>query len=220
MIDPSHPDDPWLSVEMVEQGRRRMYHEWPLDEALLVYDGQKVWSKNWLRDNPPGMMAFVAYFFLNIPWITQDDGVVLGKPTRGSFPESAQSAPDADKSYHIIRMTYDPETTGASPYEYYDLYIEPDSYLLKGVNYTVTYRPLMDLFNIPDSVNFLGPLFKVYAGHTDVDGLLLPTRYDTYRQGEVYGIHTVENYSVRRPFDENRLRMPAGAVIDSTFGGS
>ena len=35
MIDPSHPDDPWLSVEMVEQGRRRMYHEWPLDEALL-----------------------------------------------------------------------------------------------------------------------------------------------------------------------------------------
>ena len=219
MVDPNNPDDPWLSKEVVEQGRRRLYQEWPLDEGLLAYDGEIVWTKDWGRGNPPGMMAFVSYFFVNLPFITQDDGVMLANPERKTFPEAAKGTPDADKSYHVVRMHYDPETTGASPHEYFELYIDPDSYLLKGVNYTVTYRPLMDLFGVPKSVKSMGPLFKVYASYADVDGLKLTSRYDTYRQGQVYGIHTVENYSLRRPFDESRLRMPDGAVVDSTFGG-
>ncbi len=215
MIDPSTPDDPWLSLEVIEQGRRRIYQDWPLDGGKLAFDGENVWTENWGRGNPPGMMAFVSYFFLNLPWITQDDGVVLDEVRQGDYPED--TAPATGKAFDIVRMSYDPKTTGASPYEYYDLYIDPDTYLLQAVQYTLTYRPLMDLFGVPKDVKFLGPLFKVYQSYTDVDGLKLSNRYDTYRKGQIYGIHTVKNYSLKRAFDASRLEMPADAVIDSTF---
>ena len=214
MVDPAKPDDSWLSHEVIEQGRRRLYQDWPLDQGKLAYDGEKVWTVNWGRGNPPGMMAFVSYFFLNLPWITQDDGVMLEEPRQGTVPDTA---PASDKQYLIVRMRYNPETTGASPYEYFDLYIDQDTYLLKGVNYTMTYRPLMDLFGVPKDVNFLGPLFKVYKSYTEVDGLHLPTEYDTYGRGRLYGIHTVKEYSLKATFDESRLKMPRNGIIDSTF---
>lgn len=216
MLDPNNPDDPWLSHETIEQGRRRLYQDWPLDKGKLAYDGEKVWTENWGRGNPPGMMAFVSHFFLNLPWITQDSGVTLGDVRRETIPEGG---PQTGKTYHVVRLQYDPAATGASEYEYYDLYIDPDTYLMKGVNYTVTYRPLMDIFRVPESVKFMGPLFKYYESHTEVEGLLFPMRYDTYRQGQPYGIHTVENYAVNKPFDESRLKMTAAGVIDSTFTG-
>lgn len=216
MLDPRKPEDKWLSHEVIEQGRRRLYQEWPFDGGTLAYDGKNVWTENWGRGNPPGMMAFVSHFFLNLPWITQDDGVTLGEVRREAFPKGG---PDTGKTYHVVQLKYDPTTTGASEHEFYDLYIDPDTYLLKGVNYTVTYRPLMDIFRVPKEVKFMGPLFKYYESHTEVAGLTFPMRYDTYRQGQPYGIHTVENYAVDTPFDEARLVMPAGGVVDTTFPG-
>lgn len=215
MVDPKHPDDPWRSFQMVEQGSRRLYQDWPLDGGTLAFDGNEVWTENWGRENPPGMMAFVSYYFLNLPFITQDDGVIIEAPRAGLFPEGT-ATPDG-KTYDIVRMRYDVDATGASPFEYYDLYIDKQTRLLTAIHYTITYRPLMDLFGVPKEVNFMGPLFKLYEAHTEVGGLIFPTRYVTYREGQPYGVHTAGNYSVTRKFDASRLRKTPGAVVDQSF---
>jgi hypothetical protein len=208
MINPAQQDDPWTSLEITQQGSRRCFQEWPLDEATLAFDGKKTWSKDWKRKNPPGMMARVSYYFLNLAWITQDDGVVLGEVERKHFPHDPNS-----KEYLTVRMHYDPETTGASEFEYFDLYIDPDTSLLAGVNYTMTYKPLMEVFGMGDR-DFMGPLMKTYDEYTEVDGLVLTTRYLTHMGSQVYGIHNVTDYSLSKAFDAASVKMPAGATID------
>ncbi|MEP1093897.1 MAG: hypothetical protein ABJG78_02240 [Cyclobacteriaceae bacterium] len=205
MIDPSEPEDHWLSEEVHEQGRRRSYHNWTSDQALLVNDGNEVWTVDWKRLNPPTMMSGVSYFFINIAWVTQDDiaNLELKESTSVDLIEEG-------KEFHTIRLTF----AGSSPYEYFDMYIDPKTYLLRGVLYTVTDKDLFKVFGLPETTEFMGPVLKVYKEYTDVDGLSLTTRYDTYTpNGKTYGIHTVTNYDLRKEFDESKLAKPGNAVV-------
>ena len=70
------------------------------------------------------------------------------------------------------------------------------------------------MFGMPPDTKFLGPLLKVYEAHTEVGGLRLPTRYDTWRGGHTYGMHWARNYRVDQPFDEARTRLPEDGVVD------
>ncbi len=205
MIDPNKPDDHWLSREVHEQGRRRCYHEWTADKAFLVNDGQNIWTVDWKRLNPPSMMAGVSYFFINMVWMTQDDiaNLELKEDTKVDAIEEG-------KSFRTVRLTF----TGSSEYEYFDMYIDPESYVLRGVKYTVTDKDLFKVFGVPESTKFMGPLLKVYKEYAEIEGLKFTSRYDTYRpNGQNYGIHKVTNYSLREPFDESKLKKPSNAVV-------
>lgn len=205
MIDPSHPDDHWLSNEIHEQGRRRCYQEWTNDKALLVNDGNDIWTVDWKRDNPPTMMAGVSYFFINMVWITQDQVANL-ELREDTFVELIEKG----KSFHTVRLTF----TGSSPYEYFDMYIDPDTYLLRGVKYTVTHKDLFKAFGMPEDTKFMGPLLKVYKEYVDINGLHLTARYDTYKpNGQNYGIHKVWNYDLSLPFDQAKLKKPKSAIV-------
>ncbi len=212
MIDPNTPNEPWVSKEVHDPISRRTYHDWPLEKARLAFDGAQVWTLNWGKDNPPGMMARVSFYFLCLPWITQDESAQLAEPGRGKLPHSASA-----KEFITIRMTY----REGNPFEYFVLYIDPDDYLLKGVNYTVTYRPLFDAFGMPPEVKVMGPFVKTYSDFVNVDELKIASRYDTFTSpdGKAYvtmGQHYAENFSLNRPFDESRLKMPAGAKLDDS----
>ena len=209
MIAPQQPDDPWTSIDVTEQGSRRTYQDWPLDEATIVFDGKETWSTDWKRLNPPKFMVNMAYYFLNLPWITQDDGVVLGDFGEGKLPHD-------DKAYITIRMTFE-AGVGDAPDDYYVIYIDPDTHLMRGCEYIVTYGAMLDLFNMPPDVKFLGPLVKVFDDYEKVDGLMVPMTYKTYTpNGQMYGDHSVENVSFKQPFDEARMKKPNNAVIDTS----
>ncbi|WP_340074129.1 hypothetical protein [Leptobacterium sp. I13] len=205
MVNPSQPDDHWFSKEIHEQGRRRSYSEWTYDAAIVAFDGKDIWTVDWKRLNPPDMMAGVAYFFLNMVWMTQDAAANL------ELREKTQvDLIEKDKKFHTVRLTFN----GASPYEYFDMYIDPTSYILKGVKYTVTHKGLMEVFKLPEDTKFMGPLLKVYKEYTDVDGLKLTTRYDTYTpDGISFGIHTVKDYNIKKPFDASKLKKPANGLV-------
>lgn len=205
MVDPRKPDDHWLSKEIHEQGRRRCYQEWTKDEAVLVNDQNQIWTVGWKRLNPPSMMSGVSYFFINMVWMTQDEAANL------ELREDAQvDAIEKGKVFKTVRLTFE----GASEHEYFDMYIDPDTYVLRGVNYTVTHKGLFKAFGLPEDTKFMGPLLKVYKEYTEVNGLQLTTRYDTYTpNGQAYGIHTVTDYDLTSAFDESLLKRPANAVV-------
>jgi hypothetical protein len=201
----------WYAQEQIEQGRRRVVQEWTLDEARLVYDGQETWTTNWQMGNPPRFMVHFFYYFLNLPWLTQDANVRLGEPGEGRLP-------GFDKTYLTVRMTFVEEpTVGKTALDAFNLYIDPDTYRLQGYEYTLGYGPMLDAYDLPPG-QLLGPILRIHDTFTRVEGLLMPARFHTTSLdgSTTYGYHIITNYRFDQPFDPSRLQKPADAVIDTS----
>lgn len=208
---PAGSDPWWLSHEVFDQDTRRAYHDWPLDDAHLTYDGSDVWTTNWKKPNHPTFMATFFYYFLNLPWLTQDDNVVLGEPSEASLPGD-------ETTYITVPMTFTTSTSpGRTTRDAYTLYIHPEMHILKAYTYTVGFGAMLDLMGIPANQNTMGPVLRIHDNFTRVDGLLFPNRFHTGPMdgSTIWGHHIVANYALDAPFDENRMRKPANATIDT-----
>lgn len=190
----------------VEQTSRRAYLEVPGTEARIAWDGEKAWSENWTMSAPPRFLVGLNYYFLNLPWLTMDPGVQLADEGRVSLG-------DDPTAYHAVRMTF-ASGVGDTPDDYYLLYIDPQTWRLHGCEYIVTYRAVL-----PEGVDATPPHDLLFEEFETVDGLVVPTRFTIYeKDGSVYAACSIRDWSFREPFDESRLVMPEGAVIDESLG--
>lgn len=200
-------EDTWdgqpMSRTVVEQGSRRAYIEVPASGARLGWDGERAWSENWTGPAPPRFLALLNYYFANLPWLTEDPGVVLGAPGRATIAGDPTS-------YVTIRMAFEPGT-GDTPDDYYLLYVHPESYRLHACEYIVTYESLL-----PPGTKATPPHLLIYDAWTTVDGLTVPAHFTIYDGGAVYAACRFENWSLRAPFDAARMQMPAGATLDTS----
>ena len=188
---------------VVEQGRRRVYMDMPGTETSLAWDGEKAWSMNWPTETPVRFLALLNYYFINIPWLTQDPGVKLAEPETGTLPGDSTV-------YATVMMTFMPGT-GDTPDDYYRLYINPETKMLRAVDYVVTYQALMDEGQTSSPEHCL-----IWDQTTTVEGLTLPSHFTIYEAGKVYADCTLSDYSLSKPFDESRMAMPEGAVVDTS----
>lgn len=188
----------------VEQSRRRAYIDFPGTEMRLAWDGDQAWSENWQAPYPPRFLALLNYYFLNLPWMARDPGVVLAEPGTAMLW-------DDPKEYLTVRMTFD-AGVGDTPDDYYVLYVDSESHRLKATEYAVTYQALL-----PEGVEAGNPHILVYDEWIEVDGLLVPARYTIYELDQkVFGTCKIEDWSFTEPFDEARMTMPEGAVVDES----
>jgi hypothetical protein len=186
----------------VEQSRRRVYIEYPSMNMRLGWDGQQAWGENWSVPYPPRFLAQLNYYFLNLPWLTMDDGVVLGAP-------GSEKLWDDPVEYITIRMEFE-SGVGDTPDDYYVLYIHPENYLLKGCRYIVTYQALL-----PEGVESTPEHVLVFDRFQTVEGLVVPIHYSIYElDGTPYATCAIEDWSFSKPFDESKATAPEGAVID------
>ena len=153
---------------------------------------------------PPRFLALLNYHFLNLPWLLKDPGVNLAGPeSRRLF--------DDPTDWVVIRVTYD-AGVGDTPDDWYDLYIHPASYRLKACGYVVTYDALL-----PEGVDATPPHVLVYDEWDREAGLMVPSRFTIYEEdGSVYARCDISGWSFTEPFDESRVIMPPGAVVDET----
>ena len=56
-----NPEAPWLLRETIEQGSRRLYQHWPLDDTRLASDGEAVWTVGWRQPFPPRFVAQIGF---------------------------------------------------------------------------------------------------------------------------------------------------------------
>ncbi len=182
----------------VEQGARRAYHDYPATGSRMSWDGTQAWSENWQYPVPPRFYALVNFYFLNLPWVAADPGVILSEPGTGRLW-------DDPTEYITVKMTFEPGV-GDTPDDDYVLYIDPASYLLKAAEYTVTGRPESN-----------PPGILVYEEFITVDGLTVPAKASVYgKQDRTFQrTRMARNWSFREPFDESRMVMPPGAVVDT-----
>ena len=201
---PAGSASPTVSREVIEQGARHAYIDYPGTEMRLAWDGDRAWSKNWQGPYPPRFMALLNYYFLNLPWLTQDAGVILGDPDPARLW-------DDPIDYVTIRMTFEPGV-GDTPDDYYVLYINPTTHLLKACRYIVTYAGVL-----PEGVEATPEHILVYDEFESVGGLTVPTRTSIYELDRTpFASSEISDWSFSKPMDAARMVMPEGAVIDTS----
>jgi hypothetical protein len=198
--------EPWLSRETVDPRSGRAYLDWPVLDASIVWDGSTVWAVGWPVTLPPGFFSRLTYSFITLPWQTQQPGVRLEAIGTGRIPND-------ETDFVTVRMTFDHQTP-SSPGNYYQLYIDPDSQLLRAVEFNITHPGLAANPDQP-----LGPNLHVFEEHREVDGLTLPVFYVSYgfnqrNASTSNAVHYVFDLSLGEPFDEARMERPSGAIVD------
>ncbi len=199
----------WVAHEVIDQKTRKVWQDWPMDDARIGYDGEDVWSVNWERGNPSPSMVHFFYYFVNLPWLSQDDGVILSEPARFVWPGTE------DELYEV-RMTFEKAPgIGKSGNGYYVLYIHPETYRLFGYQYANGYRPLLDAMGLAESRDVFGPLWRLITRYQEVDGLLFPSAFRTSPEaGErIVGNHVILNIDVSTPFEHDKAERPEGSEI-------
>lgn len=213
MFSESLPGTPfWVSKATIDKKTRKVYMDWPIHKSSMTYDGETAWSVDWKIGNPPKFEALFFYYFLNLPWLTQDDNVNLS--------DAEKIKHDAwDNEVYVIDMTFkEKPAVGKTAKDTYKLYIDSESYMLVGYEYTISYGYMLDLFGFPEDKDLFGPMFRINYAYTEVDGLLYPNlmRTSSQDQSQIFGYHSVINYSFDVPFDEGRLQKPGNAVVDTS----
>ena len=202
----------WINTQTIDMKTRRSYQDWPIVGSKMTFDGTEAWSTDWKVGNPPNHQHSVFYYYVNLPWLTQDDNVLLGKV------EKIKHEAFKEEVYKVHMSFLESPTLGKSKNDSYTLYIDSKTLLLAGYDYTVGYGPLLDQLNIPKDKTVFGPVLRINNYTGDVNGLKFPMLMTTNSIDlkQVYGDHTVYDYKLNQPFDENRMIKPSNAIIDST----
>lgn len=198
----------WVAHEVIDQKTRQVWQDWPMNDARIGFDGENVWSENWNAGNPSAMMVHFFYYFVNLPWLTQDDGVILSDVEKSTWA-------GIDSELYKVSMTFDgAPTVGKSGKDFFVLYIDPESYRLVSYQYGSGYAPLIEMMNMPKGSVF-GPMWRVITHYEEVGGLLFPSAFRTMPEpdGRILGDHVILNIDVSTPFESEKAAKPEGADV-------
>lgn len=202
----------WIKTQTVDMKTRRSYQDWPLIGSKMSFNGKEAWSSNWRVGNPPNHQHSVFFYYVNLPWLTQDKNVQLGKV------EKLKHHAFKNEVYKIKMSFTEAPTLGKSKSDTYTLYIDSKSYLLNGYEYTVGYGPLLDILNVPKDKSFFGPVLRINNYTGDVKGLKFPMLMTTNSLDlkQQYGDHAIYDFKIDSQFDENRMIKTKYDVIDTS----
>jgi len=149
--------------------------------------------------------AWRNFYLFNVPWLTQDSGVILGEPGKATIPNDT-------KEYITIPMNFEGDT-GDTPGDTYVLYIDPDTYRLKATEYGMTFKSML-----PEGTKTSPHSVFVWEETARVDGLVVLTSYNVYwkENGGLVTVGDVSNWAFDRPFDEAKMKMPADGTPDGS----
>lgn len=208
-------EDNWVSFweeACVDPASRCAYAVLPNPDGTsgqIAFDGTRAWSAGDLRgiaQAPPRFTAWRNFYLFNLPWMTQDEGVILSEPREGTMPID-------DQTLILVDMTFE-TGTGDTPRDYYTLYIDPETYRIHAAEYVMTYAAFMQ----PGKTESPPSVF-VWDETETVEGLEVLTRYTVYWSGDgsvAVKDGEITNWSFSGSFDESRLEMPENATLDES----
>jgi len=198
---------PFYSYEAVDLTTGDAYIEWPFWDATVALQDGKLWAHQWPMPMPAGFFIRLTTSFITLPWQIQADSANVGPATTGRLPED-------EIVYDVLRVTFD-ERTPSIPGTFYDIYIDPETRLMKGVRFDINHPGMVANPEQP-----LGPNFHVFGEYRKFSDLILPTFYTSYGRGSADGgesnaYHFAWNVSLDQEFDAAKLNAPDDAVPDT-----
>ncbi|BDX06338.1 hypothetical protein [Planctobacterium marinum] len=201
----------WAATETIDKRTLQVHQNWFLDKASLGFDGEQVWSVNWRKANPPTAMLYFFYYFINLPFLTQQDSVQLSEATEFQWPGHG------GKSYHEIKMTFSEKPViGKSAIDYFVLYIDKRTYRLVGYQYAIGNRAFLDALGQPAERKLFGPLWRIITSYQTVDGIVFPATFRTMPEPDerIVGNHIIRNIRFIEDVASGFWEIPGAAIID------
>lgn len=171
---------------------------------------ERYWSRPMTFDptyqEPPQMLGWYHYAMINLPFLTQVDGVSIAQ-------EDAITHPYTEKSLPGFRMSFDP---GPGKTHAGDVlfYIDPDTSLLTAWRFE-SFFPLLPGGVLPDAAPAApaSPL-RIVEAHAVYDGFTLPQAYTTLMpDGNAAGTHVILDADFNGAFPVEQLIPPEDAQI-------
>ena len=168
-----------LSYNLTEKGKtvyqltnikdRRAYLK--SKDYEVGFDGKVAWAKPDASKVPGKSAAFyynLDFYFIGVPFLLKDPGVIAS--------EEGESVING-KTYETLKITFGSEV-GLTPEDVYYLYLNPKTFRLEILTYSVSY---FDKQNA--SINSA----KVYSDYIEVQGLMMPTKMENFawKDGEL-----------------------------------
>lgn len=211
-VDATKP--PRTSVQTIELATARAVHDLTAPaQGRFAWDGQKAWMKLDTDKFAARFWALTPYYFVAMPFVLADEGVKLSL-----LDDDPAAAGFGDVS--VVGVTF-AQGTGDAPDDTYAAYVDKQTHRLVGLRYTVSYAPF---FKGKDTTRSPEKLI-VYEDAVTQKGFTL---YKTQRffvfgegkKGAPVTVSTVSELALGVPFDELSLRMPEGAVLDTSMDGT
>lgn len=197
---------PFYSHEAVDLKTGDAYIEWPFWNSTVALRDGELWSDQWPMPMPAGFFIRLTASFITLPWQIQSASANVGPASSGKLPED-------ETVYDVLRVTFD-QRSPSIPGTYYDIYIDPDSKLMKGIGFDINHPGMVANPSQP-----LGPNFHVFGEYRKFSDLIIPTFYMSYGSGSASGgqsnaYHFAWDVSLEEKFDRNKLGKPESAVAD------
>jgi hypothetical protein len=198
---------PFYSFEAVDLASGDAYIEWPFWGSTVALRDGELWAHQWPMPMPAGFFIRLTASFITLPWQIHADNAKVGPTSTGQLPQDSTV-------YDVLRVTFD-ERSPSIPGTFYDLYIDPQTRLMKGVRFDINHPGMVANPSQP-----LGPNFHVFGEYRKFDELVIPTFYKSYGTGNSNGgasnaYHFAWNVALDKPFNAEKLVAPNGAVQDT-----
>jgi len=174
-------------------------------EYEVGFDGKVAWALPDASKVSGKSAAFyynLDFYFLGIPFLLKDSGVVAtyaGKATING------------KTYESLKITFS-SGVGLTSEDVYYLYIDPKSYMLNILTYSISYFDKEDA-----KINSA----KVYSEYQEIQGLKMPTKMENFEWSDGHMGKSKEHvrlfsdikFLTESP-DERLFKVPDGAIIE------
>lgn len=193
------------SYQTIDQWSSRAMHEVAANRELKYgWDGENAWSYPDTADVGinPRFWSTTPFYFVGLPFVLADEGTNY---------ELLDPLEHDGVTYDLVKVTYD-AGTGDAPDDFYVIYIHPETKLMGGLRYIVSYPGFFpDGGNAPEK-------FMDILGLQTVDGITVPTGYHTYwfkdgKPAEHITKIDVSDLSFKSDLEKGFFTIPAGAKI-------
>lgn len=193
------------SVQVVDQWSVRAVHKVADNPAYSYgWDGKNAWSHPDTADVGvnPRFWATTPFYFVGLPFVLADEGVLLEELAPKEFN---------GVTYDLVKASYE-SGVGDAPDDFYVIYIHPETQLMGGLRYIVSYPGFFpDGGHAPEK-------FMEITGLQTAGGITVPTGYNTYwfKDGQPEEHITkidVPKFSFDPQIGDDYFEIPEGARI-------
>ena len=171
------------------------------------FDGKVAWSLPNAKHIPGKTAAFyynLDFYFLGVPFLLKDSGVTASYEGKANVN---------GETYETLKITFG-SGVGFSSDDVYYVYIDPETYLMHILTYSVSFMDKEGNLGINNA--------KVYSDYKEVQGLRMAHRMENHDWADGHmkeKIHHVRIFSdmkfLKEIPNEERFEVPNGAVTEA-----
>lgn len=174
-------------------------------EYEVGFDGRVAWAlpdANKVSGKSAAFYYNLDFYFIGVPFLLKDSGVVATYSGETTI---------SGKTYESLKITFN-SGVGLTPEDVYYLYIDPESFMLNILTYSISYFDKEDA-----KINSA----KIYSEYQEIQGVKMPTKMENFEWSDGHIGKSKEHVRLFSDIkflteipDERLFKIPDRAIIE------